>query len=127
MSRPRKPTKLIALQGGFRKHPERARARAAEPQPNGELGDPPACLSKVQQRIWYELAEQVPSGVLTNADRILVELTVRLISKMRSGRAMASEVSLLQSCLSRMGLTPADRSRVSSSTPDKPRNAFAEL
>jgi hypothetical protein len=127
MSRPRKPTNLIALQGGFRKHPERARARANEPQPQGELGEPPACLGKAQQAVWYELSAQVPAGVLTNADRMLVEISVRLISKMRSGRATAGETSLLQSCLSRMGLTPADRSRVSTSVSDKPRNAFAEL
>jgi hypothetical protein len=39
--RPRKPTKLLEITGALRKNPARGRAREGEPQPAGDLGDPP--------------------------------------------------------------------------------------
>lgn len=128
MPKPRKPTHLLELCGAFKHDPARGEARANEPVPTGALGEPPSCLNKSQCAIWFELAAQVPPGVLTNADRFTVELTVRLIAKMRRGTAMASDTALLQNCLGRMGLTPSDRSKVSVVPTDTPaKSPFAEF
>ena len=54
----------------------------------------------------------VADRVLAKSDRWLVELACRTMRDVRSGQALASERNLLLSCLSRMGLTPADRSKI---------------
>jgi hypothetical protein len=148
MPRPRKPTKELERKGAFKKDPQRLASRENEPEPNGEVGAPPAYFDDEHAAIWAELVAESHEGVLCKADRKLLELTVRLTRKMRviPGRAQkwinslaklleatgaetyeieqlkndlraavgcsAQELSLLASCLTRMGLTPADRSRV---------------
>src|SRR4051812_5446681 len=75
MARHRLPTELLERSGAFDHDPQRREARSDEPLPSGPLGDPPEYFSAAQKAIWHELAEQVPEGVLTIADRILVEIT----------------------------------------------------
>ena len=110
MARPRKPTAVLELTGAFQKNPQRRRAN--EPKPTGSLGEPPVDFDEVLRALWQDLARMVPAGVLTNADRWLVELTCRTMRQVRKGTALAAERNLLLSCLSRMGLTPADRSKI---------------
>lgn len=110
MARPRKPTAVLELTGAFKKDPQRKRPN--EPKPSGSLGEPPADFDRDLKANWRELACMVPAGVLTNADRWLVELACRTMQHVRKDIALASERNLLLSCLSRMGLTPADRSRI---------------
>jgi hypothetical protein len=112
MSRPRIPTSTLANRGSFIHNPDRLEARANEPTPTGELGEPPASLTHLQKSIWLELAALIPPGVAGNCDRWIVEIAVKLMSKVRRGVAKGVEVSQLLACLSRMGMTPADRSRV---------------
>jgi hypothetical protein len=130
MAANRKPTKQLEDSGAFEHDPQRRRAREHEPVPDGPLGDPPEYFSEAQRGIWQELAEQVPHGVLTVADRILVEITAKLIARMRDpeDQLKASETNQIISCLSRMGLTPADRSRVAVPKPaEETPDPFAEL
>lgn len=123
MARPRKPTPLLELTGAFQKDPQRARPH--EPKPAGPLGDPPECFNDepgleakelldraALRAAWHELTGMVAAGVLTISDRWLVELACRTMQQVRKGAALAAERNLLLSCLSRMGLTPADRSRI---------------
>lgn len=133
MSRPRKPTALLELNGAFRKDPKRGRARASEPIPTGPLGDAPKYFSKRVRDIWNELASLAPAGVLTNADRWLAETTCLLMAKQRrygiGGRdgIATGELSILNQCLIRIGLTPADRSKVSVPKRNDAPNPFSEL
>lgn len=122
MSRPRTPTKILELRGSFLKNPDRR--RAGEPKPTAEIGGPPKWMDAVQRRIWRDLVQRTPPGVLTNADVIVVELAVGLIDKSRRSGLSSAERKDLISCLARMGLTPADRSRVNV-RPQRPANHFS--
>jgi hypothetical protein len=112
MSRPRKPTATLEETGAFIKHPERKRQRSAEPIPTAPLGEPPLHLGTAEKVIWLELSEIIPPNVAKNSDRFAVEMLVSLMATFRSGRASVGEMSQLASLLGRMGLTPADRSRI---------------
>lgn len=110
MGRPRKPTALLELTGALDKNPQRRRDN--EPKPAGPLGPPPKHFDEELAEIWNELSAMCPARVLTVADRWLVELACRTMQQVRNGSALAAERNLLLSCLSRMGLTPADRSKI---------------
>jgi len=111
MGRPRKPTAVLELTGAFRKNPQRKRT---EPPATGPLGVPPEHFTGEQAVVWHELAAVCPPGVLTRADRVLVEIAVVLMLRFRKqGTYMRrGYFNLLVSVLSRMGMSPADRSRV---------------
>ena len=112
MGRPRKTTAELEMNGAFKKDPQRKAARANEPLPNGPIGEPPAWLEDDQRDIWTEIIELVPDGVLAKSDRLVVETLTVMVHKQRQGAIRASEINILISCLARLGLTPADRSRV---------------
>ena len=123
MARPRKPTAVLELTGAFEKDPQRKAARSGEPRPEGALGNPPECFDAVHIELWNEIQAEVPARVLTSADRTLVEIVCRLKLKLRTGKIHGGELSVLASCLTRMGLTPADRSRISIPKQEEDPNA----
>jgi len=130
MARPRKPTAELERKGAFRKDPQRRRARGNEPSPTGDLGDAPYHLRIAEKRAWEELAKMAAPGVLTNSDRWLVEIACGLIAKHRDrsprGGLRSGELTSLISCLGRMGITPADRSKVG--VPERrEENPFSEF
>lgn len=131
MPKLRRPTHLLELSGSFRRHPERRHAREGEPQPNGDVGDPPAYFSAMQRASFIELRDMAPAGVLCLADSILLELAAVLLARMRAERDFpAALIGRLTSVLARCGMTPADRSRVvASEAPSGPRplDEFASL
>ena len=111
--RPRKPTAIHELNGTIEQRPQRYATRKNEPRPEGVLGKPPECFDAAHVELWNEIQAEVPALVLTSADRTLVEIVCRLKFKLRTGKIHGGELSVLASCLTRMGLTPADRSRIS--------------
>ena len=126
MGRPRKPTALLEIGGAFKKNPQRKRPN--EPKSGSPLGPPPIGFDQELKKIWLEITEMVPPNVLSIADRWLVEIACRAMRNIRHDKALASEKNLLVSCLSRMGLTPADRSKIA--IPEKetrPDDEIAEL
>jgi hypothetical protein len=50
--------------------------------------------------------------VLTNADRWTVEIACVLMARQRAGTITSSDLGKLIALMSRMAMTPADRSRV---------------
>ena len=112
MPRPRTPTSILEARGAYLNHPARRADRANEPQPSAPLGPAPRHLTKDQKKIWKEVVGIAPPGVLMNCDRLTVERCVQLVAKMRAGTLMALEGSQLITCLSKLGMTPADRSKV---------------
>jgi phage terminase small subunit len=131
MARTRKPTAVLEKNGAYKHDPSRREARKREPVPSGPLGAPPARFTEVQKQVWYELAIQVPEGVLTIADRMAADLYCSLVARHYGGdkekdgsirppeRLKASEYGLILQLLSRFGLTPADRSRIKATPNDK--------
>lgn len=123
MGRTPKPTALHEASGAFDHDPQRKAARAGEPIPTGPLGEPYETLTDLEKSIWHELANNAAPGVLTIADRILVELTCRLLARDRDpilrvkNPLKASERQQIISCLAQMGMTPAQRSKLSVKNP----------
>lgn len=152
MARPRKPTALLEITGAFKRNPNRK--RPDEPRESRPLGDPPGRLPANAVPFWLELADMVSGGVLTFRDRWAVELATRLMEKAtreasiemalelaREGELSAEEIkaliqkesissaelSALRSLLAALGMTPADRSKLSVPTNEKPANRFTKL
>jgi hypothetical protein len=113
MPEPRKPTAILESSGAFDKNPQRRGARANEPVPSGEIGDPPKGFDKTLKSIWREFITEAPPGVLKNSDRKNLELACLVMKEIRRGTAKAADRAQLHKCLVSMGMTPADRSRVS--------------
>jgi hypothetical protein len=111
MARHAQPRALAELKGAVRKDPQRYKFR---PPPSGPLGEPPEHLSEAVHACWLELASMVPSGVLTAADRIALEIASELLAQLRENPKQfpASKLTNLTSCLARLGITTADRQRI---------------
>lgn len=110
MARPRKPTAALELNGAFRKNPQRKRQ---DPATSGPLGEPPATLPEIFHATWFEIASEAPLDVLRVRDRKLVELVARLTYQLRNDPEIpVGKLALLMQCLSRLGMTPSDASKV---------------
>lgn len=124
MGRPRKATAQLKLSGAFNRNPNRTRE---DPETTGPLGDPPPSMDKKFHATWFEIAEQAPVNVLRSRDRTLLELAVRVLYAIRNtDKLEAAMVSQLNKCLSSMGMTPSDASRVNANQ-EKPDNPFAKF
>lgn len=110
MSRPRKPTRVLKLNGAFERNPKRGKEREHEPEVTDPLGDPPQSFDEAQRSRWQELAAWCPW--LTIVDRPAVEIVCRLWMKMRANEAKTADYGVLMNTLSRLGMTPVDRSKV---------------
>jgi hypothetical protein len=106
----RKPTAVLRLTGGFKRHPERERARENEPESIGPIGDPPKRLrSKAALESWTGLVAQAPWA--TASHRSLLELAARLEVKTQNGTATSTEQRLYFACLAKLCITPSDNSK----------------
>jgi hypothetical protein len=127
MPQPRTPTAKLEARGAYLKHPERKRARAQEPQPTADLGDPPKELNAEEKKAWLYIAGCLTPGVAKVSDRIAMEEAACLLVTCRSKRATAAERNLLKAYLRDFGMTPADRSRVQASAPPAAKDKWAEF
>lgn len=128
MPAPRKPSNILQMSGAFDKNPDRKRARKDEPIPTELLGDPPARLSDSEQAAWHEVVSIAPPGVLMNSDRIAMEILATLLAQFRADPHgfQPTRLARLESMIVKMGLTPADRSRVIAA-PQESANPFAAI
>jgi hypothetical protein len=78
---------------------------------DSDIGGAPSYFTKEQDDIWEELKLQIPVGLARSADRIMVEVTVHLVNKLRTKGLSGSETSQLINALGRLGCSPADRSK----------------
>ena len=123
----KKSLALLKLSGGLKAHPGRYAGRTDLASCPDGIGDPPSHISIARKNIWAELIAQLPEGHLQSADRFLLEIVTYLMSRQRNRRSLITkgEISLLLNALSKLGLTPVDRSRVI--IPVKPqKNAYSE-
>ena len=104
----------MKLSGGLKAHPSRYAGRTDLASCPDGIGNPPSHVSVARKNIWAELIAQLPEGHLQSADRFLLEVVTGLMARQRNRRALITkgEVSLLINALSKLGLTPVDRSRV---------------
>ena|SRR6266446_5000468 len=110
MARPRTPTQVLKMRGAFENHPKRGKERDREPAQWEPLGDPPKHLDEAHQARWLEIAAWAPW--LGETDRPLVEATCHLWMTIRNGTAKSADYALFTANLSKLGMTPVDRSKV---------------
>ena len=127
--RPRKPTKIHELSGAYKINPNRR--PVGEPKPDGKFSSEPSIwLSEMEVFCWRELQQKIPPQVLTNADDFLVEQTAVLLAISRSHGLLpmsSTDRGLLIRCLSQLGCTPADRSKIHIPEAPKKENSFAKV
>lgn len=127
MARPRKPTAELERNGAFAKNPKRKRKDA---QTSGPVGDPPPSMNLELHATWYELAEHAPINVLRSADRALLEMATKLLFNFRrlpfDVLPESALIAQFIKCLSVMGMTPTDRSKVHAPQ-EKIANPFAKF
>jgi phage terminase small subunit len=116
MPRNRLTLKQAELSGSLRHDKKRFKDRMNEPAANGELGEPPERFDHELAAIWHQMAADAPVGVLTAADRTLLEVLCVLLQKFRADKHTNIELGHLIGCLGRLGLTPTDRTKIGVST-----------
>lgn len=114
MAQNRTPTNILDLKGAFKKNPDRGRARENEPEVEAFDATPPKHLSVQAKETWKEIVELVPDGVLGKGDRLVVEMLANLLADYRAAPSdfPANRLTRLSVDLGRLGMTPADRSKV---------------
>jgi len=119
MARPRKPSNVLELNGAFKRNPDRGRARADEPAPTDAIGDPPDWLSPEVNACWREIVALAHPGTLSQADRLIIEHGAQLLATLRGEQWQVHPTLMVrwESFLGKLGLTPADRSKVSVAKP----------
>lgn len=117
MPRPRTPTPILELRGAFDKNPNRRRPSEPKPEP---LGDPPDHLHDQARQAWVEIVSVSPAGVLGSMDRPLLEIASNLLAAHRNNPSETKGLSILISCLSKLGMSPTDRSKVVVVEDEKP-------
>lgn len=128
MARPRKPTNVLELRGAFKQNPDRATARANEPAPEGEIGEPPARLSDFERECWVELVSSAHAGVLCAADRLFVEYGARVLAQLRNQVDIDPKLGIrFETVCARLGMTPSDRSKVQLLKPKENANPYEEF
>jgi hypothetical protein len=126
MPKPRTPSAVLEARGAFDKDPGRRRE-------DFEAGvfdaKPPTYFKAHQKAVWNEIVCALPASVLQATDRMAVELAARLIAQFRKlddADVTSAQVAQIRTALAVLGMTPADRSRVSNKK-QTPSNPFAEM
>lgn len=129
MARPRTATNILQLKGAFKKDPQRKADREREPVPKAGIGPAPKWFKAKEREAWDYLVGIVPHGVLGDSDRAHLEVAARLLAFSRTvAIELVSDGKLarLDSMLGKMGLNPAERSKVKAEQ-GKPQNPFEAL
>ena len=110
MANNRTPALKAAVTGTADRNPKRHRERK-EPKVAG-LGKASAFLDKNGVAAWEGFRRELPW--LAESDRALVEIAASVRGRLLAGEDVGvTALSMLQSILSKMGASPADRTRVS--------------
>lgn len=128
MGRPRTPTAMNEASGTYEKNPARKKTRANEPKPNRPIGGPPEVANTAPGKIWYEILDSIPPGVVFDSDRMHLQILCHLISQFRLDPVdfPASKLTIINTMLAKLGMNPADRSRVvaEQASDDSPEDEF---
>jgi hypothetical protein len=112
MPRARTPLAKAKATGRILHDPKRFKNRK-EPPIKGKLGDPPAWMKKASQiEAWRTLASEVPW--LNSSNRAVVGIASEILGKLIANEEVSvNALNLLRLCLSQLGATPVDASRIS--------------
>ena len=126
MPRYTQPIEVAELKGAPQKNPQRY--RDIVPKSKLPLGEPPDDLPEDAQECWYELSFYSIPGVMTGADRVLLEVASAMLAEYRKDRDgfPTTRLGKLIECLARFGMTPSDRTKLGVDK-SKEENPFARL
>src|SRR4051812_48557642 len=111
----RTPALKAAVTGAAVKNPQRHRDRKEPQVPS--LGEPSPFLDEFGRQAWAAFSRELPW--LAESDRALVEIASAVRGRLLGGEDVGTTaLSMLQSILSKMGGSPADRSKVSAPDDD---------
>jgi len=115
MARPRMPADVASVTGADARSPGRYEGRS-KPKV-AALGSPPKRLSSIEKAAWLELADELPW--LAKSDRSLVEVAAKLKARLMTDPEMGvNALAQLRMCLSSMGGSPSDRTKVAAPDED---------
>jgi phage terminase small subunit len=75
------------------------------------IGAPPAWMDPMQKKAWAAVVRELPW--LKESHRMLVTMTTMLRTDLELGSISMAKMQELRRCLSQLGATPADESKVS--------------
>jgi hypothetical protein len=126
--RPPKATKVLELNGAYKKNPQRRKDRANEPQTTGPLPPYPGSMEgRTQEDAYNLIVASAPLGVLTDADLLTVLEMSRLLFLSWNDACTASERHLLLTMLGKLGMNPSDRARLQVAPKEKPKNRWSDV
>lgn len=110
MPTPRKPVSHHKLAGSLRAR----HAAGGPPVCRDPVGGPPPHFNAKLAALWDELIGILPAGVVAKPDRLMLELAVVLMARLRQdpGNLRAAEINQLRSTLSALGCSPQGRSLI---------------
>lgn len=121
MANPRTPVAKARLTGAAAKNPGRHKNRK-DPK-STPLGKPSGFLDENGQRAWEGYRKELPW--LMESDRSLVEIASSVRGRLLGGEDVGvTALGMLQSILSKMGGSPADRSKVALPDDEKEEDEF---
>ena len=108
----RKPTAILEAKGAYVKDPQRR--RKSEPKPLRGIGEARPSRSCDYIKVWDELVNDIPPGVLFCSDRVWLEIAVTLLCEFRElgSEFSGAKLNQLQKALSHLGMSPVDRTRI---------------
>jgi hypothetical protein len=111
MPRNRVPLAKAKATGRTLHDPKRFKNRK-EPVVKEPLGDPPKWMTdKFQREAWKTLASEIPW--LNSSHRAIVSIASQVFGKQIAGEEISvNALNLLRLCLSQMGATPTDSSKI---------------
>lgn len=122
-----KPEALLVVEGGRLRRERRLAAPGPRKDKTGAVGSAPADWGDDLRRAWEELTTAAPAGLLTAADRALVEVVARqLVAYRRAPEPSPAMAAELRRGLGELCLTPQERARFAPPEPKKD-NPFAHL
>lgn len=121
MPNPRTPAAKAKVTGAAAKNPQR-HADRVEPQ-GSPLGDAPAFLDEFGRSSWEGFKRELPW--LMESDRAVMEVCAQVRGLLLAGEDVGvTKLSMYQSMLSKLGATPADRTRISAPEQQQEEDEF---
>ena len=112
MARHARPIELAILKGETKRRP--GRYSKIVPKSDLPCGDPHEGMSKEAQACWFEISSKTIPGTLTFADSIMLEIAANLLAeyKQAPNDFMIGKYTHLIGILARLGMSPADRTKI---------------
>ncbi len=111
MAGPTTATALLKNRNSFKTHPELK--RKDEPKPTAQFNKiAPSYFNENERKAWEQIIDACPPGVLTKADKIMVEMTARIVAAGRKQLLSPGMQGRLEANLSRLGMTPSGRATI---------------